>query len=262
MTYCTLLERDVKEVMRHPMMIKSRFFQTVFLSIYLGGIYCRFGADYTNTITWQTVTGFLFFLSISSVFMSFTPATLVFLQQRSVILKEESGKLYTVWPYFLSRNTVEIPYGLIFPALQALIIYWFVGLSSTPGQFFTFYLIMLLMNFNGMSAGLLVGSMLDDAKSVAVLSPIIMQPFIVFSGFFRNKNGMPGWISWIQYLSPFKFGFAAFTENEVMNRESNVEQLNFDTDLWVSILCLAGLGVGYRLLSFFILWKMKTKVEG
>lgn len=158
MTYCTLLTRDVKDVLRNPLLIKSRFFQTVFLSIYVGGIYCRFGADYTNNITWQAVVGFLFFLTISSVFMAFTPVTLVFPQQRLVVLKEESGKLYTVWPYFLSRNTVEVPYALIFPALQSLILYWFVGLASTPGQFFTFYLIMLLINFNGMSMGLVLGS--------------------------------------------------------------------------------------------------------
>lgn len=87
------------------------------------------------------------------------PVTLVFPKDRDVFLKEEGAKLYGVTAYFLSRNTVEIPYAFIFPIIQSLIVYWFVGLSSTPEQFFTFYLIVFLTNFSGMSMGLLLGSL-------------------------------------------------------------------------------------------------------
>ena len=197
------------------MMIKSRLFQTIVLTIFVGGLYCKFGPDYTNNNNWQALTGFFLFMSINSIFIALTPVTLIFPQERTVVLKEESAKLYGVTSYFMSRNTVEVPYALIFPMLQSLILYWFVGLSSTPQQFFIFFLIILLINFNGMSLGLLLGSVVHDMKSVSSITPALLLPLLVFSGFFKNRNNIPGWIGWIQYISPFKYGFSAFVFNEV-----------------------------------------------
>jgi ABC-type multidrug transport system permease subunit len=89
---------------------------------------------------------------------------------------------------------VEIPYALFFPALQSLIIYWFVGLTSTARQFFTFYLITLLTSFCGMSLGLLVGSFIRDPKTVSIASPVIVLPLVLFSGFFKNSSNLSAWI--------------------------------------------------------------------
>lgn len=243
------------------MMVKSRIFQTIILTIYVSGLFCKLGADLTDTISWRAATGFFFFLTVNSVFISMTPVTLVFPLERTVFLKEESAKLYGVTSYFLSRNTVEIPYALIFPVLQSLIFYWFVGLSSTAGQFFTFYLVILLMNFSGMSLGLLVGSIVKDAKSVAVATIALVLPFMLFSGFFKNQNNLSKWIGWIQYISPFKYGFSAFTQNEVLHRTSNIHLLNMDVGLWESVGCLIALGIAFRLLSWFFLWKLRTRLE-
>lgn len=158
-SFRVLVERDVRNIVRNPMMIKSRLFQTVVLFIYASGLYSKFRDDYTDRINWSSVTGFFFFLALNGVFIAMVPVTLVFPKDRDVFLKEEGAKLYGVTAYFLSRNIVEIPYAFIFPMIQSLIIYWFVGLSSTAVQFFTFYFIIFLTNFSGMSMGLLLGSL-------------------------------------------------------------------------------------------------------
>ncbi len=71
--------------------------------------------------------------------------------------------------------------------IMALIVYWMIGLASTVEQFFTFYLITFLVSFAGNSLGLLLGSMLTDAKSVSAATPLVLLPFILFSGFFKNR---------------------------------------------------------------------------
>lgn len=144
------------------MLIKLRFIQTVFMGIYAGGLYCKFTGDYTNKDNWAALIGFFFFMSINMLMMSLAPVQLVFPTERNVFLKEEGSKLYTVTAYFISRNIIEIPYSIVFPLLQALIMYWFVGLSSTATQFFTFYLICYLIGFSGMSLGLMIGSIVTD----------------------------------------------------------------------------------------------------
>jgi ABC-type multidrug transport system permease subunit len=74
---------------------------------------------------------------------------------------------------------------------------------------------MILVGFAGSAIGLLIGSVILDAKSVSAVVPIILLPLILFSGFFKNRNDLPMWIGWIEYISPIKYGFIAFVENQV-----------------------------------------------
>ena len=149
----------------------------------------------------------------------------------------------------------------MFPLLQVLIMYWFVGLSSTASQFFINYFIAYLLTVNGISLGLLIGSMILDQKSVSVVTPIVLLPFFLFSGFFKNTGNLSSWIGWIQYISPLKYGFAGWVENEVGSAPSNIAQLSFDTSLWLSIGLLIVLAVTYRLGSLFFLWYLRTRLE-
>jgi ATP-binding cassette subfamily G (WHITE) protein 2 len=145
------------------MILKSKIFQSIFLALYTGGLYFNSGnGDYTNNITWSTMSGYFFFLSIACVMGSLSPVALVFPSEREVFLKEENSRLYGVVAYFLSRNFIEIPYLIFLPLIFILIIYWMVGQASTAEQFFIFYLICFVTNFSGSSLGLFIGSILRD----------------------------------------------------------------------------------------------------
>jgi len=141
-------------------------------------------------------------------------------------------------------------------------VYWFIGLHSSADTFFTFYLISYLACFNGMSLGLMLGTIVTDSKSVSALTPAILMPFVLFSGFFKNTGNLSDWISWIQYISPVKYTFSAYVHNEVLNvGASNIGQMNFDVGLWASVGVLVGLGVAYRILSLFFLWLLRARLE-
>lgn len=182
----TLIKRDFLNVIRNPMLIKLRIIQTIFISLFTAGVYYRFTGEYIDNTNWKAVTGFYFFISIGLLMSSLTPVELVFPTERNVFLKEEGAKMYSTFSYFLSRNVIEIPYSILFPLLQALIMYWFVGLANTATQFFIFYLVSYLLTINGVSMGLMLGSMITDAKSVSAVTPAVLLPFFLFSGFFKN----------------------------------------------------------------------------
>jgi len=201
-------------------------------------------------------------MTISMMMSSLSPVELVFPLERGVFLKEEGSKLYSTFNYFLSRNIVELPASFIFPLLMTLIMYWFVGLSSTPGQFFINYLIGYLLTVNGLSLGLMLGAMIEDQKAVAEVTPIILLPLFLFSGFFKNSANLPRWIGWIEYISPIKYGFSAWMQNEVSEASaSNIAELNFDTSMWLGIGMLIVLSVAFRVASLFFLWFMRKKLE-
>lgn len=141
-------------------------------------------------------------------------------------------------------------------------IYWFVNLSSTATQFFIFYLISYLLTLNGESLGLMVGSMATDAKSVTTISMMLFLPLFLFAGFFKNMDSLPHWVGWIQYITPFKYGFAAYTQNEVLfASESRIGDFNFDLTLWGHIGLLAILSLAFRFVSFLFLWALRTRLQ-
>lgn len=66
------------------------------------------------------------------------------------------------------------------------------------------------MCFCGSSLGLLLGSIVLDAKSAVVAAPITLMPFILFSGFFKNRADLPVWAGWIEHISPNKYAFISY----------------------------------------------------
>lgn len=97
---------------------------------------------------------------------------------------------------------------------------------------------------------------------MSVITPIIVLPLLIYSGLFKNFGNMPDWIAWIQYLSPVKYAFIGFFENEVLYAQngSNIGRFNFDVSLWISIALLASLGIGLRLMGLFFLWFLRTRL--
>ena len=262
MTLKTLIHRDILTIFRNPLLVKFRILQTVFTAITTAGLFARFTDDYEDYVNWRALNGFFFELSLQAINNSVTPVELIFPSERMVFLKEEGAKLYTTLPYFLSRNIVEIPYSIIIPLISVLLYYWFVGLSNTAVQFFIFYLITYLLTMNGTSLGLMLGSIITDAKSISTVTSLLLMPLFLLSGFFKNSGNIPAWFGWLQYLSPVKYGFSAYLQNEVMYVEkSNIDELNFTTGLWTNIILLAVLAVAYRLVSLFFLWKMRQKLQ-
>lgn len=91
--------------------------------------------------------------------------------------------------------------------------YWMIGLGNTAEQFFIFYLIFFLVSLAGNSLGLLLGAAISNVKVVSVMVPIVILPFALFSGFYKNREDLPVWIGWIEYISPMKYSFIAFVRN-------------------------------------------------
>ena len=105
--------------------------------------------------------------------------------------------MYTVWDYSIARFIMDLPELIIVPTICSIILYFMIGLSNTAGQFFIFLLTFILLALAGSAIGLLIGSVILDAKSVSAFVPIIILPLILFSGFFKNRNDLPKWIGWL-----------------------------------------------------------------
>ena len=134
-----------------------------------------------------------------------------------------------------------------------------IDLAGTADQFFTHWLIFSLMAFAGSAIGLLIGSIIMDAKAVSATVPIFLLPLFLFSGFFKNRSDLPDWIGWIEYISPLKYGFIAFVGTETAHKPSLASILHFNLNKSEAIVVLFALGIGFRFISLFFLWFLRKK---
>jgi len=87
------------------------------------------------------------------------------------------------------------------------------GLAGTPSQFFFHVMVNFLVAFYGSSLGILVGSIVTDTKALTIAVSLVLMPITAFAGFYKNINDLSSWNSWIQYISPIKYGFIALLDN-------------------------------------------------
>jgi hypothetical protein len=83
-----LIRRNTINSVRNPMLLKAKFIQGIFMSLFIGGIFLMIGkGDYTVLSNWQSITGFLFFIGITAMMTTLSPITLTFPLERDVFFK-------------------------------------------------------------------------------------------------------------------------------------------------------------------------------
>jgi ABC-type transport system involved in multi-copper enzyme maturation permease subunit len=168
---------------------------------------------------------------------------LTFPLERNLLVREQNSGMYRIWTYFIGRTTTDFAMNVFFPLLFSLIVYWFIGLSNTAGQFFMFYFTLWLACNTASSLGLALGSAFPTAEVAISLAPVVLIPFVLFGGLFASThptwppshthahtyrcacmrltraaadlNGIGAWLNWLQWLSIFKYAYQALVLNDM-----------------------------------------------
>mmetsp|Transcript_3840 Transcript_3840/g.7273 ORF Transcript_3840/g.7273 Transcript_3840/m.7273 type:complete len:650 (+) Transcript_3840:44-1993(+) len=150
--------------------------------------------------------GFIFFAMTFWVFDSMFTAMMTFPPERAIIFKERSSGSYRLSAYFLSKTISEAPLRLTLPFTYLVISYWVSNLS-TLSAFFPFLIVQLLSVLAGESIGLLIGATVMDMQKAMVVGTLVSLAMMLSGGFFAEN--MEEFVSWVQYLSPFKYSYHA-----------------------------------------------------
>ena len=68
--------------------------------------------------------------------------------------------------------------------------------------------------------------MSHGAQVAAVLGPVAFALMSLLGGFFLNLESLPFWFGWMQYLSLFRYSFAAVMQVRVTNTLAEPEPRN------------------------------------
>ncbi|XP_062118160.1 ABC transporter G family member 14 [Humulus lupulus] len=260
-----LLQRGLKE-RRHETFNKLRIFQVISVAV-LGGL-----------LWWRTPTShiedriaLLFFFSVFWGFYPLYNAVFTFPQERTMLIKERSSGMYRLSSYFLAKTVGDLPLELALPTAFVFIIYWMGGLKADP---FTFILSLLVVLYNvlvSQSLGLAIGAILMDIKQATTLASVTTLVFLIAGGYYVQQ--IPAFIVWLKYLSYSYYCYklllgVQYKEGEVYECSKGVwcpvqefpaiKSMGL-TNLWMDVLVLALMLVGYRFLAYLALQRVRLR---
>jgi hypothetical protein len=151
----------------------------------------------------------------------------------------------------------NFPFELIYPTIPAIIVFYGVGLNNNSEE--NFPLLLLIVNvlyFCAASYGLFYSAVIPKLEIAMALVPVLIIPFMMLSGFFRDLDQVWKVFYPLEYLSPFRYGYQACMLNEFRGKpyHSKLEDLYTPSTLAVNLYILLGIGLILRVLAFVMMY--------
>ncbi|XP_022766301.1 ABC transporter G family member 22-like [Durio zibethinus] len=258
--FSILFKRGLKE-RRHEYFSCMRVTQVLSTAMVMGSLWWR--SDASSPKGLQDQAGLLFFISVFWAFFPMFTAIFTFPQERVMLAKERSVGMYRLSAYLLARMISDLPLDLILPLVFLVIVYLMAGLKPT----FTAFSLTMLTVFLGVIAaqglGLTIGAAFMDVKKASTLASVIIMATMLSGGFFIQR--VPAFMSWVRYVSftyhtyrlLLKIQYGCLGSDAGSGScESPFKGLRLDWD-GKEVGTMIGMIVGYRLLSYALLRRMK-----
>ncbi|VVA94982.1 unnamed protein product [Arabis nemorensis] len=270
---CILLHRLLKE-RRHESFDGLRVFQVVAASVLCGLMWWH--SDYRDV---HDRLGLLFFISIFwGVLPSFN-AVFTFPQERAIFSRERASGMYTLSSYFMAHVLGSLSMELVLPAAFLTLTYWMVGLRPGLVPYLLTLSILLLYVLVSQGLGLALGAAIMDAKKASTIVTVTMLAFVLTGGYYVNK--VPSGMVWMKYVSTTFYCYRILIAIQYGNGEKILrmygceskgagaaaattagckfveEEVIGDIGLWTSVSALFLMFVGYRVLAYLALRRIK-----
>uniref|UniRef100_A0AAR2L8S0 ABC transporter domain-containing protein n=1 Tax=Pygocentrus nattereri TaxID=42514 RepID=A0AAR2L8S0_PYGNA len=205
--------RTVKNILRNPQTSYAQVFLNIFFGVLVGLIYYQIPNSLPEAL--QNRTGAFFFLVINMVFGNLSAVEL-FISERVLFIHENSSGYYRTSVYFLSKVFADLIPNRILPVfIFSAIPYFMMALKPEVEAFFLYCVTMSMVSLSAVSLAFLVSA---SVGSFAMANIFIALPFVfmmVFGGFLVNLNSMLSGMSWLKWISIFRYGFNALAINEL-----------------------------------------------
>jgi ABC-type multidrug transport system ATPase subunit/ABC-type multidrug transport system permease subunit len=246
-----LAAREGRKFIRDVRLLQMRLLVPLFLTLLIGGVLYKQGLNAADD---QGHIAAVTFIGIQSMMLSAQPLILSFPYERPVFIREYSGGMYDVYPYFLSRSVFEIPVIAVQILISVTIAYFMTQLQGNFG------IIYAGAFMNGLSAAglvLAVSATAKTPKEAVEKGPLVFMPQMLFAGLWIRISLIPVWMRWIQWCVPFKYAMGIIYYGEFDGLDGGEAAMNtndFYSDmLWFYFMMLAILIFVFRALCVVVL---------
>ncbi|XP_046581396.1 broad substrate specificity ATP-binding cassette transporter ABCG2-like [Haliotis rubra] len=265
--------RTVRNIIRNPQTSILQVFVMIIFGVIVGAIY--FDVDDTASAGIQNRVGAFFFIIMNQVFGNLSAVEL-FIKERAIFMHENVSGFYRVSAYFLAKVFCDvIPMRLVPVTFFTAIVYWMIGLRSAAGYFFYFLLDLFL---TALAASGLAFAISASVRIFAIANLLIALCYVfmmLFSGLLVNLSSIADWLVWLKWFSIFRYSLDALSINELSgevfcdngpngtcttgDEYLSQQGIAYETtwDLWVPQVALAAISLGFLILSYIQLRRLK-----
>ncbi|CAF2094736.1 unnamed protein product [Brassica napus] len=206
----TLSKRSMLNSRRQPELFGIRLASVVITGFILATVFWRIDNSPKGV---QERLGFFAF-AMSTMFYTCAEALPVFLQERYIFMRETAYNAYRRSSYVLSHAIVAFPSLIFLSVAFAATTFWAVGLDGGPMGFLFYCLIILASFWSGSSFVTFLSGIVPHVMLGYTIVVAILAYFLLFSGFFINRNRIPDYWIWFHYMSLVKYPYEAVLQNE------------------------------------------------
>ncbi|MBA0842939.1 hypothetical protein Goarm_000171 [Gossypium armourianum] len=164
----------------------------------------------------QERLGFFAF-TMSTTFYACTDTLPVLLHERYIFMRETAYNSYKRSSYVISNALVVLPGLIILSFAFTTITFWAIGLNGGFSGFLYYLLIIFASFWSGSSLVTFLSGIIPHLMLGYPIVVAILACFLLFSGFFINRDRIPAYWIWFHYLSVIKYPYEAVLHNEFDN---------------------------------------------
>ncbi|XP_078154581.1 ABC transporter G family member 16-like [Carex rostrata] len=205
-----LTKRSFINTSRMPELFIIRLFAVVVTGGILGTVFWKLDDSPKGA---QERLGFFAF-AMSTMYYVCADALPVFINERFIFLRETAYNAYRHSSYVLSNMIVSFPPLVLLSIAFAVTTFFSVGLAGGL-EGFTFYVLIILASFwSGSGFVTFLSGVVPHVMIGYTIVVAILAYFLLFSGFFINRDRIPEYWLWFHYLSLVKYPYEGVLQNE------------------------------------------------
>ncbi|KAM7270182.1 hypothetical protein ACFE04_029396 [Oxalis oulophora] len=205
-----LAKRWAINTRRMPELFGVRLCTVLITGIILATVYWKLDSSPKGV---QERLGFFAF-AMSTTFYTCADALPVFLEERYIFMRETAYNAYRRSSYVLSHALMALPQIIILALAFSAVTFWAVGLDGGISGFLFYLLIMFASFWAGSSFVTFLSGLIPHVMLGYTIVVAILAYFLLFSGFFINRDRIPEYWIWFHYLSLVKYPYEAVLHNE------------------------------------------------
>ncbi|KAF4598086.1 hypothetical protein EYR38_006480 [Pleurotus pulmonarius] len=157
--------------------------------------------------------GVLFFALLFSALASLAELSALF-QQRPIVSRHQKAALYHPFIEAAALTLVDLPITLLTTGIFSILLYFIVGLQTSAGQFFVFYLFLVIMALTMKAWFRAIAAAFKSQATAQSVSGLVLLGLVIYTGYTLPKSSMIGALRWITYINPLRYGFEVVLSNE------------------------------------------------
>ncbi|NP_001353405.1 ABC transporter G family member 9 [Solanum lycopersicum] len=205
-----LSKRSFTNSWRMPEIFFVRFSAVMVTGFILSTIFWRL--DNSPKGIWERL-GFIAF-AVSTTYYICAEALPVFIHERYIFMRETAYNAYRRSSYCLSHALVSLPSLIILSLSFAALTFWAVGLDGGASGFLFYFSVVLASIWAGNSFVTFLSSVVPHVMIGYTIVVALLGYFLLFSGFYMNRDRIPSYWIWFHYLSLVKYPYEAVLLNE------------------------------------------------